>query len=49
MGLTTMIEIWLKWWTESNDGNANSNTAMFDGVYGAILCAWITFIGIDCW
>ncbi|KJZ80040.1 hypothetical protein HIM_00754 [Hirsutella minnesotensis 3608] len=47
--LAQFSQIWLKWWTESNDGKIDTNTAMFYGVYVALLCIWVAFIGIDCW
>lgn len=47
--LTLEIDIWLKWWTEANHDHADASTAMYYGVYSALLCVWIAFVGIDCW
>lgn len=43
------IEIWLKWWTESNDGHSDASTGMYYGIYATLLCLGIASIGVDCW
>lgn len=47
--LTSCIEIWLKWWTDSNTESSTPNNGMYYGVYVALSCVYILTIGIDCW
>lgn len=42
-------EVWLKWWTEANDGDSSVHTGMYYGVYVAFLSARVILIGTDCW
>ncbi|KAM4056985.1 ABC transporter [Hirsutella rhossiliensis] len=47
--LTPKAEIWLKWWTEANDGHAEASAWAYYGVYVTLLCVWVAFVGINCW
>ncbi|KAK4076388.1 hypothetical protein Trihar35433_2948 [Trichoderma harzianum] len=47
--LAQFAQIWLKWWTEANEGHSDTNTGMYYGVYAMFLCLGVAAIGVDCW
>ncbi|KAJ4864305.1 ABC transporter domain-containing protein [Trichoderma breve] len=47
--LAQFAQIWLKWWTEANEGHSDTNTGMYYGVYAMFLCLGVVAIGVDCW
>ncbi|KAL7953090.1 P-loop containing nucleoside triphosphate hydrolase protein [Trichoderma compactum] len=47
--LAQFAQIWLKWWTEANEGHSDTNTGMYFGVYAMFLCLGVAAIGVDCW
>ncbi|PTB57418.1 hypothetical protein M431DRAFT_77311 [Trichoderma harzianum CBS 226.95] len=47
--LAQFAQIWLKWWTEANEGQSDTNTGMYYGVYAMFLCLGVVAIGVDCW
>ncbi|KAL7914654.1 P-loop containing nucleoside triphosphate hydrolase protein [Trichoderma velutinum] len=47
--LAQFAQIWLKWWTEANEGRSDTNTGMYYGVYAMFLCLGVAAIGVDCW
>ncbi|RFU77117.1 abc transporter [Trichoderma arundinaceum] len=47
--LQQFTQIWLKWWTEANNGSSQTNTGIYYGTYCALLCPFILTTGLDCW
>ncbi|KAL7944723.1 P-loop containing nucleoside triphosphate hydrolase protein [Trichoderma barbatum] len=47
--LAQFAQIWLKWWTEANEGQSDASTGMYYGVYAMFLCLGVAAIGVDCW
>ncbi|KAL7941848.1 P-loop containing nucleoside triphosphate hydrolase protein [Trichoderma barbatum] len=47
--LQQFTQIWLKWWTEANDGDSQINSGMYYGTYVVLLCLFIVTTGLDCW
>ncbi|KAL6806010.1 P-loop containing nucleoside triphosphate hydrolase protein [Trichoderma sp. SZMC 28012] len=47
--LNQFAQIWLKWWTEANEGHSDTNTGMYYGIYAMFLCLGVVAIGVDCW
>lgn len=43
--MLTMLEIWLKWWTEANSGDAPVGLGKYFGVYSVLLFAFVFMMG----
>lgn len=44
-GALTLLEIWLKWWTEANSGDAPVSLGKYFGVYSLILFSCTMMLG----
>ncbi|KND91880.1 Multidrug resistance-associated protein 1 [Tolypocladium ophioglossoides CBS 100239] len=42
-------QIWLKWWTEANTRDPNTNTSMYFGIYAMFLFLGLVSLAVNCW
>lgn len=41
--------VWLDWWSEANEVEANKNVGMYMGVYAFLCIFGVAAIAISCW